>query len=155
MSAGAVWQLRENFPPTPTSLACYYLTKTECLYVATKFNDEKRAKLMIRWEELEQKQRASQRANCKPVWLSLSPVSNLPCKSFGGLVGLFQWLCRVPDSTIMLMGGGHDVGCLHRWWVVSVGAACWWCNLKNKIKVERGEYYSSSLQQTETDQIEK
>ena len=37
---------------------CYELTKTECLYVATKFNDEARAKLVIRWEELEQKQRA-------------------------------------------------------------------------------------------------
>ena len=38
---------------------CYELTKTECLYVATKFNDEARAKLVLRWEELEQKQRAS------------------------------------------------------------------------------------------------
>ena len=37
---------------------CYKLTKTECLYVATKFNDEARAKLVLRWEELEQKQRA-------------------------------------------------------------------------------------------------
>ena len=32
---------------------CYQLTKTECLYIATKFNDEARAKLVIRWEELE------------------------------------------------------------------------------------------------------
>ena len=32
---------------------CYFLTKTECLYIATKFNDEARAKLVIRWEELE------------------------------------------------------------------------------------------------------
>ncbi len=32
---------------------CYLLTKTECLYVATKFNDEARAKLVLRWEELE------------------------------------------------------------------------------------------------------
>jgi len=37
---------------------CYELTKTECLYVATKFNDEARAKLVLRWEELEQKQRS-------------------------------------------------------------------------------------------------
>lgn len=36
---------------------CYELTKTECLYVATKFNDEARAKLVIRWEELEKKSR--------------------------------------------------------------------------------------------------
>lgn len=31
----------------------YSLTKTECLYVATKFNDEARAKLVLRWEALE------------------------------------------------------------------------------------------------------
>lgn len=35
------------------SRPCYYLTKTECLYIATKFNDEARAKLVIRWEALE------------------------------------------------------------------------------------------------------
>lgn len=43
---------------TGRSLPCFELTKKECLYVATKFNDEARAKLVIRWEELEQKQRA-------------------------------------------------------------------------------------------------
>ncbi len=32
---------------------CYELTKTECLYIATKFKDEMRAKLVLRWEELE------------------------------------------------------------------------------------------------------
>lgn len=31
----------------------YELTKTESLYIATKFNDEARAKLVLRWEELE------------------------------------------------------------------------------------------------------
>ena len=33
---------------------CYLLSKTECLYIATKFNDEARAKLVIRWQELEE-----------------------------------------------------------------------------------------------------
>lgn len=32
---------------------CYELTKIECLYIATKFNDEARAKLVLRWEQLE------------------------------------------------------------------------------------------------------
>lgn len=41
------------------SRPCYSLTKTECLYIATKFNDEARAKLVIRWEQLEQKERTS------------------------------------------------------------------------------------------------
>ncbi|MFW5611974.1 MAG: phage antirepressor KilAC domain-containing protein [Prevotella pectinovora] len=36
---------------------CYSLNKTECLYIATKFNDEARAKLVLRWEELETKER--------------------------------------------------------------------------------------------------
>ena len=36
---------------------CYELTKTECLYIATKFNDEARAKLVLRWEELETEKR--------------------------------------------------------------------------------------------------
>ena len=39
---------------------CYVLNKTECLYVATKFNDEARAKLVLRWEELENKARKSE-----------------------------------------------------------------------------------------------
>lgn len=36
---------------------CYSLTKRESLYIATKFNDEARAKLILRWEELEIKHR--------------------------------------------------------------------------------------------------
>ena len=36
---------------------CYSLTKTECLYIATKFNDEARARLVMRWQELEMDQR--------------------------------------------------------------------------------------------------
>lgn len=39
---------------------CYVLNKTECLYVATKFNDEARAKLVLRWEELENQVRKSE-----------------------------------------------------------------------------------------------
>lgn len=39
---------------------CYELTKTECLYVATKFNDEARARLILRWEELENEKATQQ-----------------------------------------------------------------------------------------------
>ena len=42
------------------SRPCYILNKTECLYVATKFNDEARAKLVLRWEELESQVRKSE-----------------------------------------------------------------------------------------------
>ena len=44
---------------------CYQLTKTECLYIATKFNDEARAKLVFRWEELERAHRGQ--SLCNPV----------------------------------------------------------------------------------------
>lgn len=37
----------------------FSLTKEECLYIATKFNDEARAKLIKRWKELEQHQKPS------------------------------------------------------------------------------------------------
>ena len=33
---------------TGRTLPCYVLTKTECLYIATKFNDKARAKLVLR-----------------------------------------------------------------------------------------------------------
>lgn len=33
--------------------SCFSLNKEECLYIATKFNDEARAKLIKRWKELE------------------------------------------------------------------------------------------------------
>lgn len=36
---------------------CYELSKIECLYIATKFNDEARAKLILRWEQLEKEKR--------------------------------------------------------------------------------------------------
>lgn len=45
--------LSEYKDSTGRSLPMYKLNKTECLYVATKFNDEARARLVVRWEELE------------------------------------------------------------------------------------------------------
>lgn len=47
----------------------YELTKTECLYIATKFNDEARAKLVLRWEELENEKRESEKQTIQPVLL--------------------------------------------------------------------------------------
>ena len=46
------------------SRPCYQLTKTECLYIATKFNDEARAKLVLRWEELEREQALGGQSPC-------------------------------------------------------------------------------------------
>ena len=49
---------------------CYSLTKTECLYIATKYNDEMRAKLVLRWEELE-RERLEQACLHKPKEIRL------------------------------------------------------------------------------------
>ena len=51
--AGSNFRLSTYKDSTGRTLPCYLLTKTECLYIATKFNDEARAKLVLRWEELE------------------------------------------------------------------------------------------------------
>lgn len=48
--------LSEYEDPTGRKLPEYQLTKREVLYVATKWNDETRAKLILRWEELENAQ---------------------------------------------------------------------------------------------------
>ena len=53
----------------------YSLTKTECLYIATKFNDEARARLVLRWEELEVAHRGQ--APCNP--LRYSQEGQTPC----------------------------------------------------------------------------
>lgn len=47
------FSLSEYKDSTGRTLPMYELSKIECLYIATKFNDEARAKLVLRWEELE------------------------------------------------------------------------------------------------------
>lgn len=42
---GLSFKLSEYTDPTGRKLPMYQLTKTECLYIATKFNDEASAKL--------------------------------------------------------------------------------------------------------------
>jgi phage regulator Rha-like protein len=45
---------------------CYLLTKIECLYIATKFNDEARAKLVLRWQQLELAEQERRQQLCLP-----------------------------------------------------------------------------------------
>jgi phage regulator Rha-like protein len=50
----ALMQIREEIPNGGYRLRPeFVLSKTECLYVATKFNDVARARLVLRWEQLE------------------------------------------------------------------------------------------------------
>ncbi len=53
----------------------YELTKTECLYIATKFNDEARARLILRWEQLENERLAAPQQAAKAEILP-PPVDN-------------------------------------------------------------------------------
>jgi phage antirepressor YoqD-like protein len=56
-----------NLPNGGTKEVPYYqLTKTECLYIATKFNDEARAKLVLRWEVLERQEQERRQQLCLP-----------------------------------------------------------------------------------------
>ena len=56
-----------NLPNGGTKVVpCYMLTKTECLYIATKFNDEARAKLVLRWQQLELAEQERRQQLCLP-----------------------------------------------------------------------------------------
>jgi len=65
-TTGLNFQLSEYKDPTGRKLPCYLLTKTECLYIATKFKDDMRAKLVLRWEELERERLAKQQQPALP-----------------------------------------------------------------------------------------
>ncbi|MBR3655571.1 MAG: phage regulatory protein/antirepressor Ant [Prevotella sp.] len=65
-TAGLKFQLGSYKDANGQLRPCYSLTKTECLYIATKFNDEARAKLVLRWEELEQARAQEQQALSYP-----------------------------------------------------------------------------------------
>jgi len=55
----------------------YTLTKKECLFVATKFNDQARAKLVLRWEQLEKERLMQQVSQPQPSTVDKQD-SNLP-----------------------------------------------------------------------------
>ena len=65
-TAGRKFALGSYRDPNNQLRPCYELTKTECLYIATKFNDEARAKLVLRWEQLEKEQLT---AKCQQLML--------------------------------------------------------------------------------------
>lgn len=61
----------------------YSLTKTECLFVATKFNDVARAKLVLRWEQLEKEKLMqtnlhSEKINLRQTQFDGNNSSNVP-----------------------------------------------------------------------------
>lgn len=56
-------QIQEKLPNGGYRLRpCYMLSKKECLFIATKFNDVARARLILRWEQLETERKQAVKA---------------------------------------------------------------------------------------------
>ena len=88
---------------------CYELTKTECLYIATKFNDEARARLVLRWEQLEwaeRERRMASMAQAAPlIDLSGSKGSQASIVVLIGTDG--RALELTPEIVARLLAGGR------------------------------------------------
>jgi phage regulator Rha-like protein/phage antirepressor YoqD-like protein len=65
---------------TKREIPVYILNRKECLFVATKFNDEARAKLVLRWEQLEKEKlmQQSQQPVPQSETPSAEPSGNFP-----------------------------------------------------------------------------
>lgn len=50
---GLKFEVSEYKDSRGRKLKCYLLTKRECLYISSKYDDKIRAKLIVRWEQLE------------------------------------------------------------------------------------------------------
>ncbi len=61
---------------------CYTLTKTECLYIATKYDDEMRAKLVLRWEELERERLGDRQQLALPSPQKITLTATQVAKTF-------------------------------------------------------------------------
>ena len=60
-NTGLNFELSSYRDSTGRALPCYILTKMESLFVTSKFNDDQRAKLILRWMELELKEQERKR----------------------------------------------------------------------------------------------
>ena len=75
-------QIQENLPNNGYRLRkVYALTKLECLYIATKYDDVSRAKLVLRWEELEKANVRTQGTGTSVTSQATSQMSQSPCAS--------------------------------------------------------------------------
>lgn len=75
---GRKFSLSNYKDSTGRELPCYSLTKTESLFIATKFKDEPRARLVLRWEQLErEKMQATQQEPLSQAQLLLQSAQLL------------------------------------------------------------------------------
>lgn len=80
---GSKFGLSEYTDSTGRKLPMYSLTKMECLYIATKFNDKARARLILRWEELE---------------MQAAGAHNLPAQTLDTVERLHKALCDARET---------------------------------------------------------
>ncbi len=103
----------------------YHLTKTECLYISTKFNDEARAKLVIRWEELETEKRNGgfriPQTYAEALKLAADQTARVeqlqrqnrlpnPVKAIGTAIVPTAYPCKVSQMARMLQACGIRIG---------------------------------------------
>lgn len=129
----------------------YQLNKTECLYVATKFNDEARAKLVIRWEELERERAAGgfqipqnfsealrlAAEQAERVEVQQKQIEAMKPKAlFADAVATSDRSCLVAELAKILQQNGVDIGQNRLFdWLRRNGYLC-----------SKGEYYNQPTQ---------
>lgn len=147
---GRKFPLSEYKDSTGRSLPMYQLNKTECLYVATKFNDEARAKLVIRWEELERERMGSFRIpqnfsealrlaaeQAERVEAQQKQIEALKPKAlFADAVSTSDRSCLVAELAKILQQNGVNIGQNRLFdWLRKNGYLC-----------SKGEYYNQPTQ---------
>ena len=92
------------------TVPCYELTKTECLYIATKFNDVARAKLVLRWEELEMAERERQLKEARLLEARANLLEEI-CDTLKPKAEFFDAvLCSEDTLTVTQMAQDYGVG---------------------------------------------
>lgn len=127
----------------------YRLTKAECLYVAAKFKDEARARLVIRWEELERERQvpfpvpqslaqalrlaAEQAERAEQAECGQRQVEALHSKAlFADAVAASESSCLVAELAKILRQNGVEIGQNRLFdWLRANGYLC-----------RKGEYYN-------------
>lgn len=129
----------------------YELTKIECLYIATKFNDEARAKLILRWEQLENERRngnfqvpgsfkealllaahQQEQIECQQKQLE----ANKPKVLFAEAVSTSQRCCLVSELAKIISQNGVSIGQNRLFaWMRKNGYLC-----------NKGQYYNQPTQ---------
>lgn len=105
---------------------CYELTKTECLYIATKFNDEARAKLVLRWEQLEtekkklsrkdlalmviQSEEERERLQLENIALKEEYKQAAPAVAFTNAVQSSNSSCLIGELAKLIAQNGYEIG---------------------------------------------